>query len=259
MTVYRHYLFPAFILFFAIFLAGCAGLSGPNKPRNMDPLEAANRAIYGFNENIDRVVFRPAAEIYRDNLPQPLQTGVSNFFRNLAEPTTIVNNLLQGKILHAVNDSARFVINTSLGVFGLIDIAGSLGLLRHQEDYGQTLASWGVPAGPYLVLPLFGPNNLRDALGKLPAFYLTDPLFVIADEPFLKGGQYGMLHGGFRTLHAVDLRAQLLPTDRLIRMQLDPYLFVRESYRQRRIDLIRDGQQPEDGLESFLEDELFDD
>ena len=220
-------------------------------------MEATNRSIYNFNENIDQVVFKPAAELYRDNLPLPLQAGVSNFFRNLAEPTTVVNDLLQGKFLQAVNDSARFVINTSLGVFGLIDIAGKLGLLRHQEDYGQTLARWRVPDGPYLVLPLFGPSNLRDVVGKLPALYLTDPLFVIADEPYLGAGRYGVLHAGFRTLHAVDLRARLLVTDQVIRLQLDPYLFVREAYRQRRLNVIHDGEPPV-GLDSFFEDALFD-
>ena len=185
-----------------------------------------------------------------------LRSGVSNFFRNLAEPTTILNDILQGQGRQAINDGARFAINTTLGVFGLLDVAGPLGLEHHQEDYGQTLARWGVPTGPYLVLPIFGASNFRDAAGKLPALYLSDPLFLVVDEPYLGAGRYGLLHAGFRTLHAIDLRAQLLGTDPLIKIQLDPYSFLRETYRQRRLHAI-DGDLEAIKIDPAVEDELF--
>ena len=180
------------------------------------------------------------------------------FFRNLAEPTTILNDILQGQGRQAINDGARFAINTTLGVFGLFDIAGPLGLMNHQEDYGQTLARWGVPAGPYLVLPIFGSSNIRDAVGKLPALYLSDPLFLISDEPYLGAGRYGLLHAGFRTLHAIDLRAQFLGTDPLVKIQLDPYIFLREAYHQRRLHAIDDYQATKK-LAPDVEEALFTD
>ena len=128
-----------------------------------------------------------------------------------------------------------------------------------QEDYGQTLALWGVPSGPYLVLPVLGPSNVRDLVGKLPALFLTDPLLLITDEPFLGGGRYGLLHAGFRTLHAIDLRAQLLPLDSLIELQVDPYSFLQESYRQKRHNAINDGAGQDNQVPRSVEKALFDD
>jgi phospholipid-binding lipoprotein MlaA len=246
------------VLFLLLLLGGCATGTQPlsGATHGLDPLERPNRAVFAFNQRLDRVVFKPAAEIYNEQLPPVLRSGVSNFFRNLAEPTTILNDILQGQGHQAINDSARFAINTTLGVFGLLDVAGSLGLEHHQEDYGQTLARWGVPAGPYLVLPVFGPSNVRDAAGKLPALYLSDPLFLVSDEPYLGAGRYGLLHAGFRSLHAIDLRAQLLGTDPLIKIQLDPYSFLREAYRQRRLHAI-DGDLEAVKIDPALEEELF--
>jgi phospholipid-binding lipoprotein MlaA len=231
----------ALLLLSLLLLGGCATGGQPfGDSREFDPLERSNRAVFAFNQRIDQVLFKPAAEIYKQQFPAALRAGVSNFFRNLAEPTTILNDILQGQGDQAINDGARFAINTTLGVFGLFDVAEALGLVHHQEDYGQTLARWGVPAGPYLVLPIFGSSNVRDAAGKLPALYLSDPLFLISDEPYLGAGRYGLLHAGFRTLHAIDLRAQMLGADSLVKIQLDPYLFLREVYRQRRLHAIND-------------------
>ena len=129
----------------------------------------------------------------------------------------------------------------------------------HREDYGQTLAVWGIPSGPYLVLPILGPSNARDAVGKLPALFLTDPLLLITDEPYLGAGRYGLLHAGFRTLHAIDLRAQLLVLDPLIELQLDPYLFLRESYRQNRFNAITDNRNEPLQVPSSIEEALFSD
>ena len=224
-----------------------------------DPLEKTNRAIYGFNQTVDKAVFRPVSEIYRRRFPQPLKLSVGNFFNNLGEPTTILNDILQGNGRQAINDGARFVINTGLGLFGLLDLATPLGLPYHREDYGQTLAVWGIPSGPYLVLPILGPSNARDAVGKLPALFLTDPLLLITDEPYLGAGRYGLLHAGFRTLHAIDLRAQLLVLDPLIELQLDPYLFLRESYRQNRFNAITDNRNEPLQVPSSIEEILFSD
>ena len=224
-----------------------------------DPLEKINRAIFSFNQAVDDSAFRPVSEIYRRRLPQSLKLSVSNFFINLGEPTTILNDVLQGKARQAINDGARFVINTTLGLFGLLDLATPLGLPYHREDYGQTLALWGIPSGPYLVLPILGPSNARDAAGKLPALFLTDPLLLITNEPYLGAGRYGLLHAGFRTLHAIDLRAQLLGLDPLIELQLDPYLFLRESYRQNRFNAITDNWNEHLKVSSSIEDILFSD
>ena len=246
MIANSHSLSGVLLLLLLLLLGGCAtGGQSLSAARESDPLEHPNRAVFTFNQRIDRVIFRPAAEIYKQQLPPALRVGVSNFFRNLAEPTTILNDILQGQGRQTINDGARFAINTTLGVFGFFDVAGSLGIAHHQEDYGQTLARWGVPAGPYLVLPVFGSSNLRDAAGKLPALYLSDPLFLISDEPYLGAGRYGLLHAGFRTLHAIDLRAQMLSADPLVKIQLDPYLFLREVYRQRRLHAISDYQAAE--------------
>ena len=248
------------ILLFPLLLVGCATTHhSPDSARAVDPLENTNRAVYALNNRIDRVLFKPAAEIYREQLPQPFRVVVSNFFRNLGEPTTILNDILQGKGRQTINDGARFAINTTLGVFGLFDIATPLGLTHHHEDYGQTFARWGIPDGPYLVLPLFGASNLRDTAGKLPALFFSDPLFIISDEPYLGAGRYGLLHAGFRTLHAIDLRAQLLSVDPLIEIQLDPYLFLRETYRQHRLNAINDDRLTGEKIDSAVEEMLFDD
>lgn len=260
MTASNRSLSRALLLFLTLVLVGCATGGRPlSEMPGADPLETSNRAVYAFNQQIDQFLFEPAAQIYQRELSQALRTGVSNFFRNLAEPTTILNDILQGKGRHAINDGARFAINTTLGVFGLFDVAASFGLTHHIEDYGQTLARWGVPPGPYLVLPIFGSTNVRDAIGKLPALFLSDPLFLISDEPYLGAGRYGLLHAGFRTLHAVDLRAQLLSADAIIDLQLDPYLFLRETYRQRRRYAINDHPPIEQEIDPAVEAVLFND
>jgi phospholipid-binding lipoprotein MlaA len=259
MTANSHSSSRSLLLLLVLLLGGCATGGQPlSVAPSLDPLERSNRAVFAFNQRIDRVLFKPAAEIYKKQLPPALKTGISNFFRNLAEPTTVLNDILQGKGRQTINDGARFAVNTTLGVFGLFDVAGPLGLVHHQEDYGQTLARWGVPAGPYLVLPIFGPSNIRDAAGKLPALYLSDPLFLISDEPYLGAGRYGLLHAGFRTLHAIDLRAQLLSADPFVELQLDPYLFLREAYRQQRLHAIDDDEATEK-ISPALEQVLFGD
>ena len=147
-----------------VFSAGCAGT-----PAN-DPLEPVNRAVFKFNDGLDRVLLQPVAKGYRSALPQPVRHGVGNFFGNLGEPLIAFNNLLQGKFDQSMTEVARFGTNSVFGIFGLIDVATSLGIEKHNEDFGQTLGRWGVGGGPYLVLPVLGPSTLRDGVALMVDF-----------------------------------------------------------------------------------------
>lgn len=197
-----------------------------------DPLERLNRKIYSFNQVLDRTVLKPVAEVYQEYLPQVVRTGVGNFFRNLWEPTNILNSLLQGKIARAGNDTARFIANSTVGLLGLVDVATRWGLPRSNEDFGQTLGVWGTAEGPYLVLPFFGPRTLRDTVGFVADWY-TDPVTYIEPD---------VTRWGIRGVYYVDERAQLLGASKVLEQAgADEYLFVREAYRQRRKSLIADG------------------
>lgn len=212
-------------------LGGCA--SNPTKP--VDPWESFNRRVWEFNEDVDRVYLKPLARGYKKVLPTFARRGVGNFFRNLLEPTTIVNDLLQGKFAQAGSDTARFLVNSTFGVLGLFDVATKEGLERHEEDFGQTFAKWGIPSGPYLVLPFIGPSNVRDGIGLLPYYFLTDPRLAAENiETTI------VLIG----IDVIDRRAQLLTASRILDLQLDPYAFTREAYKQKRLDLIYDGDPP---------------
>jgi len=201
-----------------------------------DPLQPFNRAMFTFNDAVDRVFFRPLAVGYRAVLPQPVRNGVNNFFNNLRAPTTLLNDILQGKPKRAQETINRFLVNSTIGLLGFVDIATRLGFPEHQEDYGQTLAVWGIPAGPYIVLPLLGPSTLRDAVGKVPEFYIADPLWE-PDDTAVTIARF--------SVRAVDIRSRLLDLDRVIKMQVDPYLFFRETYLQNRQRAILDGGQPD--------------
>ncbi len=226
------------------FATGCASLHtrepaqpGPDEIglNERDPWKGFNRAVYKFNDRFDDWFMEPAARGYRRVMPTPLRLGVGNFFRNLFEPTTVVNALLQGKVRQALSDTGRFLINSTVGVLGLFDVASKVGVERHEEDFGQTLAVWGVGSGPYLVLPFLGPSSVRDAFGLLPYWYYTDPRLAVDSL-----GTRATLIG----LDFLDYRAQLLGATKVLDMQLDPYVFARESYRQKRIDQIFDGDPP---------------
>ena len=214
-----------------------------------DPLQPFNRAMFTFNDAVDRVVFRPLAVGYRAVFPQPIRNGVNNFFNNLRTPTILLNDILQGKPKRAQKTINRFLVNSTIGLLGFVDIATSLGFPKHQEDYGQTLAVWGVPAGPYIVLPLLGPSTLRDAVGKVPEFYIADPLWE-PDDTAVAIARFGV--------RAVDIRSRLLDLDRVIKMQVDPYLFFRETYLQNRQRAILDGGQPDrSGASEDIEQKLL--
>lgn len=218
-------------------LPGCATTASYEDYK--DPFEKYNRAVYKFNDGFDRALLKPIAKGYRKIIPGPVRRSVGNFFRNLLEPTTIINDILQGKFEQAVTDSLRLLYNTSFGLLGFFDVATAIGIERHQEDFGQTFAVWGFKPGPYLMLPFLGPTNFRDGIGLLPYYFVTDPR-LYNPETSVNLALIG--------LNAVDSRAQLLTGSKLLEMQLDPYAFLRETYYQRRIDLIYDGDPP---LEDF--------
>ena len=216
-------------------LAGCAAV--PKSQRDpRDPYESFNRGVYRFNERVDRAVLRPTARAYRRVLPQFVRTSVGNFFSNIGDVRVVVNQTLQGKLTTAYADFGRVAINTTLGLGGLLDVATEAGIEKHQEDFGQTLGWYGIPGGPYIMLPLFGPSNVRDTVGW-GVDWLTDPLIYV--DP--GGLRYG-LSGG----RIVNRRAELLDATEVLKTTLDPYQFARDAYFQRRRNLVYDGKPPLD-------------
>ena len=193
-----------------------------------DPFEPVNRAIFSFNNVADRIVLEPIAKGYK-KLPSPLQTGIKNFLSNLRAPLVVVNQLLQGQGENAVQSSGRFIVNSTVGVFGLFDVAERIGLEEKEEDYGQTLATWGVGDGFYIVLPLFGPSNLRDTSGMVLTM-LTDPINAYA----VSEGEAWLVPT--RTaVNAVDTRSQIIDEVNALRdNSVDYYAAVRSSYYQNR-------------------------
>ncbi len=223
----------AMLLCAAVFLfalGGCASTGNPS-----DPLEPLNRGIYKFNDGVDNLFVKPAAEVYRGVVPEIVRTGISNFFSNINDVIVALNNLLQGKVPEAINDIGRILVNTTLGVFGVMDVATELGVEKHNEDFGQTLGYWGFGSGPYLVLPFLGPSSLRDSAG-LFVDLKTDPRSYV--DPMRTRNQiYGLAF--------VSRRAELLDTGRLLEIAaLDPYEFLRDAYLQRRRNLVYDGSPP---------------
>jgi len=209
----------------ALMLSGCA--TGPNATPG-DPLEPFNRGVFQFNDKLDTYVAAPLARGYQDVVPTVARTGVTNFFSNLGDVGNAANNLLQGKVQDGADSLIRVVINTVFGIGGLFDVATASGLQKHPQDTGRTLAAWGIGAGPYLVLPLFGPSDARDAIGLAGDLQL-DP--VRYAQPTTRTALYG--------LNFVNTRANLLgATDLLQGAALDPYSFVRDAYQQQRRYLI---------------------
>lgn len=215
-------------------LPACATLPpGERDPR--DPWERFNRSTYRFNDALDRGVARPVAKAYTKVTPAPVRTGVSNFFRNLNSATVIVNNLLQLKPKAFVTETARLVVNTTLGIGGLFDPASQMGLPAGDEDFGQTLGRWGVNSGPYLVLPFLGPSSARDTVG-LVGDQFTDPKYYLVNDIWVNAGlTVGSL---------IDTRASLLGTDEVLQEAFDPYVFMRNAFLQRREFQVKDGNVP---------------
>lgn len=230
------------VLFALASLGGCATVNGPKDPR--DPWEGFNRGVYKFNTDVDNAILKPVAQGYENVVPQPARTGVSNFFSNLGDIVVLVNDLLQLKGRQAASDFSRLVWNTTLGLGGLIDVATPMDLPKHNEDFGQTLGYWGVGSGPYLVLPLLGPSSLRDGTGTLVDYTQFDQLHRI--KP------YHPTRMAVLTLQTVDTRANLLRASNLLdQAALDPYVFLREAYLQRRENLVYDGNPPPPPFEEF--------
>lgn len=212
-------------------LAGCA-TSGPTEPH--DPYEGFNRNMFAVNKALDDAILGPIAHGYMEITPDPAREAIYNAFNNLAYMGTAINQLLQGKIERGLEDTGRFIINSTFGLGGLIDFATAIGMERHEEDFGQTLAVWGMESGPYIELPVLGPNTFR-SLPAIPVTMVTDGLFYVSDP-------WSYILGGVAT---VDTRANL---DSAIKLRdkssLDPYVFQREAYLQRRRHLIYDGDPP---------------
>ena len=238
-----------------LLLTGCATRQNPqadaqpdnSRAVNKDPYESYNRSVHNFNMKLDKYLIRPLAKAYEEITPDPVENGIHNFFENLQEPRTIVNSLLQGKFDSAGISGGRLVLNSTVGLLGFFDVAGKMDIPKPEEDFGQTLAAWGVPSGPYLVLPLFGPRYLRHSVGMVPDAFLNPTNYV--DDNTVR---YGLLG-----LNIIKSRARLLGTDELVELQLDPYVFIRESYYQQRQTQLNDAADGEDDFDDFEDD--FDD
>ena len=214
----------------AALLAGCAAV-----PTRDDPFEPVNRVSYKVHEVVDGNFVKPIAQAYVDYTPKPIQRAIGNFFGNIDDVFSVINDFLQGKLDKAGNDMGRVMLNSGFGIGGLIDIASQAGIPKGDEDFGQTLGVWGFPQGPYLFIPLFGPTTVRDGTGSLARVYLG-PIGYLPDVP-VRNTLYG--------LGALDARASVLGAQSLAEQAaLDPYAFIRRAYLQRREYLLYDGNPP---------------
>ncbi len=221
----------------AVFLLGACSSTTASKK---DPIEGFNRAMFSVNETIDRYALKPVATVYDDYLPKAIKTGVSNFFGNIDDVFTGVNNLLQGKPRQGASDLGRVVVNSTVGLLGVVDVASDLGLDKHEEDFGQTFGRWGVGSGAYVVLPFFGPKTARDTVGFLVDRYV-DPVGNVEDVS---------VRNSLSALRLVSGRADLLPADKVVEeAALDKYSYVRDGYLQRRRSQIYDGDAPREAEE----------
>jgi len=233
---------PLSILIILATLSGCATLENP------DPLESFNRHVFTFNEDMDKMVAKPIAETYDAVVPEPVDQGVTNFFSNLNDIVVIANDVLQLKFKQAASDTGRFLVNSTIGILGVFDVATDWGMPKHNEDFGQTLGYWGVDSGAYIVLPFLGPSTLRDATGRGVDLFL---------DPRTYAGDATGVQLGTEALNLVDQRADLLDAEEVLdAAALDNYTYIRDAYLQRRKYLVHDGQLPE---EKDLEGDLFDD
>jgi phospholipid-binding lipoprotein MlaA len=235
------------LLLAVIVLLGSGCAATPGRTRADDPWEGFNRGVYKFNDTLDRAALKPVAKGYRKITPQWMRMGIGNFFSNLSYPGTVVNQFLQGKAKLGFQDFGRFLVNSTLGVGGLIDLATPMGLPANDEDFGQTLAVWGVGSGPYLTLPFFGPSSLRDAPSRAVDYFLGPLTYTdaLAWE----------VEWGLRGLDVVHSRSELLPLDATLQRTFDPYAFMRDAWIQQREFNIFDGNPPPETLEDVEGDE----
>lgn len=231
-------------LLLALAAAGCA--SAPGRTTNEESFEGFNRGVYKFNDTIDRATLKPLAKGYRKVTPQFVRAGVGNVLSNLDYPATFINQFLQGKFALGLKDTGRFLLNSTLGVAGIFDVATPLGLEKNDEDFGQTLAVWGVSSGPFVNLPMFGPSSLRDAPSRVVDWF-SSPL------------QYTELpweaDWSRRVIDVVHTRSELLPLDETLQRTYDPYVFIRDAWVQQREFNIFDGNPPPETLEDVIGEE----
>ncbi len=211
-------------------LSACASTT-----RQVDPFESFNRKVYTFNDTIDRAAVKPIAQAYVKAVPNPIRAGVSNILSNLNDISVALNNILQGKLKNAFSDLGRFTINTTIGLFGIFDVASTTGLDKNDEDFGQTLGYWGIGDGPYIVLPFFGPSNLRDSVSRVVDIKTS------ATNLMLEPKDRNILFS-FNIIHR---RSQLLNASNILSIAaIDEYEFVRDAYFQKRLNQIYDGNPP---------------
>jgi phospholipid-binding lipoprotein MlaA len=224
--------------------SGCASTRAAQEQEAWDPIEPFNRAMYKVNDIGDRYLLRPVAVGYERGLPPQMRNGIQNFFSNIRYPITIVNDFLQGKFRDGGRDTGRFVLNTTVGLFGFFDPATRIGLTENDEDFGQTLGKWGVGEGPYIVLPVFGPYTLRSVTGSIADSPLTPLTDITSSDIDIAWALWAT--------YQVDKRSRLLDADQQVFEAYDPYLFVRDAYLQNQRYRLYDGNVPED--DSYLDD-----
>ena len=219
------------LLLACLVLGGCA--STHHNPE--DPFEPFNRGVYQFNETVDKAIIKPVAKGYNAVMPPPGKMIVSNFFSNLDDVVVAINDLLQFKVVRAISDGGRIVVNSTIGLYGLVDVASQVGLEKHNEDFGQTLGRWGVGSGPYLVIPFFGPSSIRDGVG----------LYADIRTGVLRRFKYVDTRNQLYATSVVSKRSDLLSKEKVLdEAMIDRYSFVRDAYLQRRKNLIYDGSPP---------------
>jgi len=223
----------ALVALLSLALVGCA--TAPNAKKDpRDPLEGFNRASYKFNDALDRAALKPVAKAYKAVTPDFVESGVTNFFSNLTQPTVIINDLLQGKFKGCLNDTGRFLDAPAVGIGGLFDPASAAGLDRNDEDFGQTLGKWGVPSGAYLMVPFFGPSTVRDGFGSGVDVF-SNPLRYVDNTT---------VRYSAAALNLVDERARRLPLEDTLNQAFDKYTFIKNAYLQQREYAVKDGNVP---------------
>jgi phospholipid-binding lipoprotein MlaA len=227
---------------------GCATTGGA-EARNVDPYESINRKVYAFNDVADRYAIRPVAKGYNFVLPQPVRTSIGNFFDNITYPITIVNGFLQGELKQGTEDTVRMLVNSTFGVLGFFDVATKGGLNKHEEDFGLTFGKWGIPQGPYVVLPILGPNTLRSAVG-IPANLQLNPVVQMSNSS---------VRSKLLILWFFETRAALVGADDTVFDAYDPYLFLRDAYLQNRAFLLNGGATDDSIFEEDFGDDFGDD
>ncbi len=224
--------------------AGCATTQTRAAVDDNDPLEPANRVFFNVTDTLDKHLLKPIAESYVEVTPLPVRTSITNFFNNLTYLNVILNDFLQGKFNQGITDILRFTYNSTFGIAGLFDVATPIGMPANDEDFGQTLATWGVGQGAYLYLPFFGPDTVRDATDRVPSS-LLNPFFYLSNIVMLP----------VNALSLINTRARLLEaTNFLDEVALDPYSFTREAFLQQRESLIYDGNPPDAGFDDIFGD-----